>query len=106
MNTTAIANVERMTLSDNVGIYLGTKTDSGLLVYQPVAFTQEYHEPATMMSPTFYLDDGIARALMEALVNHYDFNLDTSTARKDYLYERARVDTLTAAILDMLRSRA
>lgn len=105
MNTTYRANVERIALTNNIAIHLGIKMDSGLLVAKRQILEFESIEPYAQSEPAFYLEDGQARALMEALVKYYNFNLDTSTARNDYIYERGRVDTLTAAILDMLRQR-
>ena len=42
--------------------------------------------------PTFHLRDEEARALLEALIRHYQGAEDTRSLRKDYDAERARVD--------------
>lgn len=98
--------VEKSFSANGIGIHLGRMTDQGLLVLNPIGPMEWSRVGAGIATPpAFYLDDGMARDLMEALVKHYDFNLDTSTARKDYLYERGRVDTLTAAVLDVLRQQ-
>jgi hypothetical protein len=105
MNTTFKVYVEKSFSANGIAVHLGRQTEHGLLVLKPVTIDWELATPSVSSEPAFYLDEEMARALMEALVKHFDFNLDTSTARRDYLYERGRVDVLTAAILDVLRQR-
>ena len=52
-------------------------------------------EPAV----TIALDDDEARALLDALLRHYQGASDMHTVRSDLLHERARVDKLTEAII-------
>lgn len=48
--------------------------------------------------PTLILYDDEARALLDALVAHYQGAENTQTLRRDYDHERARVDKLTDAV--------
>ena len=106
MNTMYRANVEPSFSTNGVAIRLGRQTERGLLVLGPIMSLDWNLIPeGVSTNPALHLEDGLARALMQALVKHYDFSLNTSTARMDYLYERGRVDTLTATILDILRQR-
>lgn len=44
--------------------------------------------------PVLRIPDGVARALLDALAQHYGGTSDTRTLRADYMAERARVDRL------------
>lgn len=60
-------------------------------------------QPPRDLAPTFQIGDSEARALLEALARHYGGADDTRTLRRDYDAECARVDTLTAALVDVTR---
>ena len=62
--------------------------------------------PPRDLAPTLQLGDSEARALLEALTRHYGGAEDTRALRRDYDAERTRVDTLTAALVDVTRSLA
>lgn len=51
------------------------------------------------VEPTMVLDDDVARALLDALLRHYQGASDMHTVRSDLLHERGRVDKLTDAII-------
>jgi hypothetical protein len=69
--------------------YKVTRVDEiGIVHYDPVDLGVEVH-------PTIRLEDGMARALLDALLRYYQGSGDYHTLRKDYLDERARVDRLT-----------
>lgn len=55
-------------------------------------------QPPRDLAPTFEIGDEEARALLEALVRHYQGAEDTRALRRDYDAERARVDQLTASL--------
>lgn len=74
---------------------------------QTVARWEELPDPpAGVVEPTLQLGDDEARALLEALTSHYSGVEDTRALRRDYDAERARVDTLTAALVDVTRRLA
>lgn len=50
-------------------------------------------------SPTLTLGDDEARALLDALMRHYQGASDMHTVRQDLLHERGRVDKLTEAMI-------
>ena len=52
-------------------------------------------------APTLRLSDNIARALLEALLRHYQGAEDMHTLRADYLHERERVDKLIGMYGDL-----
>ena len=54
---------------------------------------------ARPVEPTLALPDDMARALLDALMQHYQGAEDTRALRRDYDAERARVDKLTDALI-------
>ena len=58
------------------------------------------------VTPTLHLGDDEARALLEALVRHYNGAEDTRALRRDYDAERMRVDTLTSALMNVTQMLA
>lgn len=56
-------------------------------------------QPATITDPTLKLDGDSARALLDALLRHYQGASDMHTVRSDLLHERGRVDKLTDAVI-------
>lgn len=63
-------------------------------------------QPPRDLTPTLQIGDSEARALLEALTRHYGGAEDTRALRRDYDAERTRVDTLTAALVDVTRRLA
>jgi hypothetical protein len=63
----------------------------------------DYNSP---LAPTFTLHHDEAAAVLAALTNHYQGADDQRALRKDYTDERARVDKLTDAVIDIARSTA
>lgn len=51
-------------------------------------------------APTLRLDDATARALLDALADHYGGTNGVRTIREDFLHERGRVDRLITALID------
>lgn len=56
--------------------------------------------------PTLRLPGDSGRALLDALVHHYQGAEDTRALRRDYDNERKRVDELTQVIADVTRTLA
>lgn len=54
---------------------------------------------STEVKPTMLLPDDAARALLDALLRHYQGASDMHTARADLVHERGRVDKLTDAVI-------
>ena len=49
--------------------------------------------------PELHIEEDVAKALLEALAEHFGGTVDTRTLRKDYLAERARVDKLIEKLI-------
>lgn len=80
------------------------RTEQGTTVWNPGTGIQQYVEhgyPATALEPVepLHLSDDDARALLAALIRHYDGGEDTRSLRRDYDAERKRVDLLISALL-------
>lgn len=52
-------------------------------------------------TPTMLLTNDLARALLDALMRHYQGASDMHTVRADLLHERGRVDKLVTAVIDL-----
>ena len=59
-----------------------------------------------ILEPTFVLPFDSGRALLDALVRHYQGAEDTRQLRKDYDAERKRVDTVTSELISIARALA
>lgn len=57
--------------------------------------------PGLDTAPTFRISDAIGRALLDALLRHYQGSEDMHTVRADLLHERGRVDKLMTAVIDL-----
>ena len=58
-------------------------------------------DPAGIVEPTIKLPGEAARALLDALLRHYQGASDMHTVRSDLLHERERVDKLTSGLLQI-----
>jgi hypothetical protein len=69
--------------------------------------TREWEEVANPAlgpsGPTLTLEDGEARALLDALMRYYHGAEDTRALRRDYDDERKRVDRLTTTLGDVVK---
>lgn len=63
-------------------------------------------EPNVDVEPTFALRDDESRALLEALVRHYQGAEDTRALRKDYDAALKRADAKDQVLADVLRTLA
>ena len=95
---------------DGLAIYLSQKVspDKRRLLQFGGDFSQFWSEvsPDTVIQPTMRIPGELARALLEALLRHYEGASDMHTARADLLHERGRVDRLTAAMVEIVTRRA
>jgi hypothetical protein len=77
-----------------IGIYLGRLGDN---LRTQMVFTEQRSEiisEAVSRPPSFTLDEDEARALLDALAQHFGGTAEVQTLRRDYLDERGRVDRL------------
>lgn len=56
-------------------------------------------DPSAVAEPTLKLNGEAARALLDALMRHYEGASDMHTARADLLHERGRADRLISALI-------
>lgn len=91
-----IAIVER---SESMPPMILRLTDAGP-VWEPPG------ESSLQVKPTLQLGHEEARALLDALVRHYEGASDMHAARTDLLHERSRVDKLTDAVIDIAKRGA
>jgi hypothetical protein len=90
---TARAHVEEH-FPGGVGIYLGRQDDG---IRTQIRFTEQTTEilgAANARPPSFTLEEDEARALLDALAQHFGGTAEVQTLRRDYLEERRRVDRL------------
>jgi hypothetical protein len=74
-----------------------------------VRWIELQHDDAVFVedpAPTIVLPEDSGRALLDALVRHYQGAEDTRQLRRDYDNERMRVDNLTNALVDIARASA
>lgn len=85
--------------ADGPTISIGRKQDDQIFI---LGFDPEYHMPTwtpvdkagNVTKATMSLPDDCARALLTALLNHYQGAPDVHKVREDLLHERGRVDHL------------
>jgi len=68
--------------------------------------TFDANDLAVQPEPTFRLPAEAGRALLEALVRHYNGAEDTRALRRDYDAERKRVDEQAKVLADVARTLA
>jgi hypothetical protein len=104
---THIANIgQRDMLRRYVDIYLGEDNgNGGITAYLPNNTRKVVTEyDSTPIEPTLSLHEASARALLQALLRHFDGGEDTRSLRKDYDAERSRVDKLTDALIEIAKT--
>jgi len=73
-----------------------------LQVNQEGSYTYwENVDPISQTKPTITLANDVARALLDALLRHYQGSEDMHTVRADLLHERGRVDKMITALIDI-----
>lgn len=73
-------------------------SEEGYARWDPV---EPFHLGGQGTTPTFTIPNGTARALLDALMRHYQGASDMHTVRSDLLHERGRVDRLITAVVDL-----
>lgn len=92
------------TRPDAVGVYLIEDRGATTSVAQPADLVFADRDQFALLpeTPTLFLPDSHARALLDALSAYYGGTSDTRSLRRDYDAERARVDKMLAALLQGL----
>lgn len=89
--------------ADGIDIWIGLKAEGARMILQPGPDgigSWEILEPGVNPArPTMVLQDEAGRALLDALLRHYEGASDMRTVRSDLLHERGRVDKLTDALI-------
>lgn len=99
--TTNRASVQPDFLRDGIAIRLGIEHAPGVFgAVEPMAVNIIPMPEGTLAEPCLYLTDGMARALFDALADHYGGTNGVRTIREDLLHERGRVDRLIGALID------
>ena len=90
---------------DGLAIYISQKTGgtSRLLLHLHDDGAQSWDDvdSVAIVEPTLKLQGEFARALLDALLRHYQGASDMHTVRADLLHERGRVDKLTSGLLQI-----
>jgi hypothetical protein len=86
---------------DGVGIYIvrGEGEIRHLMKFNGDMVEWVVVEDTVLPSPTFHINNGIGRAMLDALTRHYQGASDMHNVRSDYLHERGRVDKCIDALL-------
>ena len=91
---------------DGLAIYVSIKdgpADRRILHIRENGTAWDQVDPAAVTEPTLKLPGEAARALLDALLRHYQGASDMRTVRADLLHERGRVDKLTDAIITIAK---
>jgi hypothetical protein len=94
--------VTRSAVADGVAIEIAHRSGN---VVERLHFTRqtEVVEPyAAAPVPSLVVDDGLGRALLDALADHYGNTSGGRQQRADFEHERRRVDKLTDRLLGLL----
>ncbi len=67
--------------------------------YAPSVQWEPVQDTTAIAGPTLRLGHETARAVLDALLHHYEGASDMHTARADLMHERGRVDKLTDALV-------
>lgn len=108
------AHIAQKYWADSVEVFLVDHLEMGLVRVLYMDETGTYHweehaEAANDVKPTLVLPADSGRALLQALVEHYQGAEDTRALRRDYDAERKRVDvqgTLIGEIVLALARRS
>lgn len=105
------ARVSDYMLMDGVAVMITDKREGGNRRVRRfhrdtnVVEWEEITDPAIGVEATMILSNDEARALLDALLRHYQGASDMHTVRSDLLHERARVDKLTDAVIEAALGR-
>ncbi len=104
MESRTRAWVETDWLIDGVSIVIATRLEDGRkMVYRPGGDEIVDGQQATVADhgPSLRLREDQARALFDALAEHFGHAAGGQQQRADFLHERGRVDKLTDAVIRM-----
>jgi len=101
------AHIAQKYWADTVEVFIVDHAEMGrvrvLYMDETQSYRWEEHDEAVSdVKPTLQLPRDSGRALLQALVEHYNGADDTRALRRDYEAERKRVDTQAATISDTL----
>lgn len=86
---------------DGIAVQIARKIGDGHI--EQLRFTNDHTVRATegeaMPLPSLTLDDGLGRALLDALAGHYGGTTGGVQQRADFEHERQRVDRLIGALI-------
>lgn len=99
-----LARVERDNLSFGVRVLLGYRSDDGIRYLTSITSGHEQteHVPRYQTEPdtvNLRIDEDAARALYDALAQHFSGEAGGRQTRADLMHERGRVDKLTDALI-------
>lgn len=107
------AHIAQRHLLDAIDVYIVDHYDGRMRFLRVTGDTQSWddlgREDEALTGeppPTFTLPMDSGRALLEALVHHYQGTEDTRALRRDYDAERRRVDELAKTVADIARTLA
>jgi hypothetical protein len=85
---------------DGIAIQAAERHATGPTVQRVWTWREELVEPGVEMpAPSITMDDDLARALLDALSDHYRGTSTGRQDRADFEYERARVDRLLGHLI-------
>lgn len=100
-------------IADGISVTIARRANTVTVIYHANAgILEEEFIPAEQagayveVKPTIRLPDDIARALLDALAQHYGGTSEAITLRRDYDHERGRVDQFIRYLLDRGEERA
>ena len=104
-------NEHLMGLGTSIHIVDNFETGSGHVILRGIggSFRWEPYDPNDLIEapePTFRLPSEAGRALLDALMRHYNGAEDTRSLRRDYDAERKRVDDQAKVLADVARTLA
>lgn len=102
------ARISDQMLMDGIAVQIVMRSEGRVVrVLRPDGDFMTWEEvpagPLMESRPTFTLENECARALLDALLRHYQGASDMHTVRSDLLHERQRVDKLTDALINIAK---
>ena len=85
---------------DGIGVILSLRYSESVDDIRVIHFDKlgimsvDKYDPGTAVTPSFRVSNDFARALLDALLRHYQGASDLHQLRQDYMDERRRVDKL------------
>ena len=92
---------------DGIGVILSLRYSESIDDIRVIHFDKlgmmsvDKYDPGTVVTPSFRVPNDFARALLDALLRHYQGASDLHQLRQDYMDERSRVDLLVRHVNDV-----